>query len=194
MSQLKPVQELTIALLLMGIMIATRFHHFGSVTHLPDASWAIFITAGFFLRRLGYFLVFMTAAAVIDYLAITRFGVSSFCISSAYGFLVLAYGALWLGGRWMRSNYISGWKMLPRLVTVVLVSAAVAFLISNGSFYLLSGKFGEMSFGGYISQLFRYFPYFLAITAGYVAVFAAVFVVVEMLVRHDGESKPTRHA
>ncbi|MBM3153552.1 MAG: hypothetical protein FJZ96_15320, partial [Chloroflexi bacterium] len=36
---------------LLAVMLATRFHHFGDALHLPDASWALFFLAGFYLAR-----------------------------------------------------------------------------------------------------------------------------------------------
>jgi hypothetical protein len=194
MIRLKPAQEFTIALLLMALMVATRFHHFGSVTHLPDASWAIFIAGGFFLRRMSLFLVFMGLAVLIDFLAITRFGVSSFCISPAYGFLLPAYAALWLGGRWLQAHYQPEWKMLFQLTAMVIVSAAAAFLISSGSFYLLSGNIGETSITGFMAQTVKYFPGFLLTTAGYVAAMAATFMLVRLASGAGDQHHPTHHA
>ena len=43
-----------IALGLAALMAATRSHHFASVTHLPDASWAVFFLAGFISAALGF--------------------------------------------------------------------------------------------------------------------------------------------
>ncbi len=190
MDALPRCQTLVIASLLLGLMVLTRFHHFGSVTHLPDASWAIFIAGGFFLGRSVAFALFMGAAVVIDYLAITRFGVSSFCVSAAYGFLLPAYGALWLGGRWLRNHLREGWQGLLQLAAVVVLSAAVAFAISSGSFYWLSGRVGEASIAGFLSQSLRYFPHFLSVTAGYSALFALLWLVGQRI----GSNHATRHA
>ncbi len=194
MNQTTPRQELIIALLLLGLMVATRFHHFGSVTHLPDASWAVFIAAGFFLRRMSLFLVFMGAAVLIDFLAITQFGVSSFCISSAYGFLVPAYGVLWLGGRWLRAHFHKDWSMLMSLAAMVVVSSSVAFVISSGSFYLLSATTAETSLMGFAEQSMTYFPWFLQATAAYVAVIAAIYLAVDALIRSHHLPSSSGHA
>ena len=50
---------LAIALLLAVGMAATRFRHFGSAIHLPDASLAIFFLAGFYLRASVFFVVLL---------------------------------------------------------------------------------------------------------------------------------------
>lgn len=176
--------QFIVATILMVVMILTRFQHFGSAIHLPDASWAVFIAAGFFLARWSAFLIFMAAAALIDYLAISQFGVSSFCVSSAYGFLVPAYAVLWSGGRWLRNHYEFSARMLLRVGLGVLFSTALAFIISSGSFYWLSGRIGETSMAGFAGQIAAYYPGFLAVTAGYIAVIAPVYVVVEWMVAH----------
>jgi hypothetical protein len=36
---------------LIAVMILTRFHHFGDVLHLPDASLAVFFFAGFYRKK-----------------------------------------------------------------------------------------------------------------------------------------------
>jgi hypothetical protein len=81
-------------------MAATRSDHFAGELHLPDASAAVFFLAGVYLRPMWMLSALLVEAAFIDYLAIAVGGVSSFCISPAYGFLLPAYGALWLAGRW----------------------------------------------------------------------------------------------
>src|SRR5580692_3342727 len=83
-------------LLLAGAMLATRLHHF---EHLPDASWAIFFLSGFHLFGARAFALLMVEAVIIDYVATQHLGVSSYCLSIAYLFVLPAYAALWLGGR-----------------------------------------------------------------------------------------------
>lgn len=82
------------------LMVATRFHHFGTALHLPDASMAVFFLAGLYLRRHLAFVGFMVLAVALDWAAISYAGVSDFCVTPAYSFLLPAYAALWYGGRW----------------------------------------------------------------------------------------------
>jgi hypothetical protein len=49
------------------------------------------------------------------------------------------------------------------------VATALAFLVSNASFYGLSGYFGELSLAEYAARVARYFPSYLASTMAYVA-------------------------
>jgi len=128
----------------MLLMVVTRYHHFGSIFQLPDASWAIFIAAGFYLRRASWFVLFLALAAVVDYFAITSDGTSGYCVTPAYPFLAAAYGALWLGGRWFARHRAEGLEQLVRLLLVVVIATAVCFLVSNGAMYWFSGRFGQM--------------------------------------------------
>ena len=105
---------LVLALALSALMWATRGHHFMSVTHLPDASWAIFFLLGFYFRQKVMILpLFLAQAAVIDYVSITHFGVDDYCVTSAYPFLLPAYSALWLAGRWCAIHIQQNVRGLP---------------------------------------------------------------------------------
>ncbi|MEI7994736.1 MAG: hypothetical protein WCH01_07515, partial [Methylococcaceae bacterium] len=83
---------------LIALMVMTRFHHFGDVLHLPDASLAVFFFAGFYRKKalLGFLLAL---AALIDYVAIEN-GTSSWCFSPAYVFLIPTYAVMWFAGRY----------------------------------------------------------------------------------------------
>ncbi len=182
-----PRHTLSIGLLLLVLLLATRYHHFGSMLHLPDASWAIFFAVGFYLRRSLWLGVFLGAAALIDYYSITQGGSSAYCISPAYGFLLPAYAALWWGGRiYSRYHSASLATLLPLAITAV-VATTVCFLISNGAFYWLSGRFEETTIAEYASRVTRYYPMFLKTTLGYVAAFATAHTAVLWL----KDSRPT---
>lgn len=184
--------QLIIATFLLLLMVATRYHHFGSVLHLPDASWAIFLVAGFYLHRLGYLAAFLAAAGAIDYFAITQGGTSNYCISAAYVFLIPAYAALWWGGRTFRNYYQFKWTTLIPLAGITAASVAVCFFISNGAFYVLSGKFGDLNMAEYISGVTQYFPMFLNTTLGYVVAFAVSHSTIKTLFDHyhSGSTSP----
>ncbi len=162
--------------LLAGIMLATRFHHFGSVTHLPDASLAVFFLAGFYLRRAVYMVPLMGLAGGIDYLATQHMGVSDYCMSPAYGFLIPTYAAMWFGGRWYSDRHTMTITSLAPLALALLISASVAFLISNGSFYLFSGRFPDMSWGEYAGRVSIYYLPYMSAAIFYVALAALAHI------------------
>src|SRR5512137_506705 len=83
---------------LIALMVLTRFHHFGDVLHLPDASLAVFFFAGFY-RKKAFFGFLLALAALIDYLAIEN-GTSSWCVTPAYVFLIPTYAVMWFAGRY----------------------------------------------------------------------------------------------
>ncbi|MDO9269876.1 MAG: hypothetical protein Q7T96_12295, partial [Methylobacter sp.] len=41
---------------------------------------------------------------------------------------------------------------------VIALAASAAFVISNGSFYLLSGRYPDLSWGQYIARVAQYYP------------------------------------
>ena len=163
---------LVIALLLAVAMVATRFHHFGSAISLPDASLAIFFLAGFYLRSPLFFVAFFGEAALIDYVATTYAGVSDWCITPAYFFLVPAYAGIWFAGRWYATRHRQAWATLVPLVAALTVGTLAAFLISNASFYLLSGRFTDLSWIEYSARVAKYLPSYATSTFLYVS-FAA---------------------
>lgn len=157
-----------------ALMAATRFHHFGSAAYLPDASLAVFFLAGFYLRTAWALPLLLLEAAAIDYLAISVGGVSDWCITPAYALLVPTYASLWLGGRWYAHLYRPVGRTLLTLGGVLLLTASVAFLISNWGFYFFSGRFGEMNWLEYADQITRYFPLYVGGAFLYVALAAAL--------------------
>jgi hypothetical protein len=109
---------------LVPLVVATRSHPFAGMTHLPDASWAVFFLAGFYLRPAWVFAALLGVAGLSDYLAVSRFGVDDFCLSAAYAFLLPVYGALWYAGRRFAGFYRFQWSPVPRLAGFALAGAA----------------------------------------------------------------------
>jgi hypothetical protein len=165
--------EITVGLLILaGAMLATRLHHF---EYLPDASWAIFFLSGFYLYGARAFALLMVEAVTIDYVATQHLGVSSYCLSIAYPFVLPAYAALWLGGRLAARHrhddlpHRAGW-----LVVCLLFSVTVCYLLTNGGFYWLSGRAASPDIVGWMAGFQRWYPYFLAVPCIYVAIAVVV--------------------
>lgn len=166
----------------MALMAATRFHHFGTSFALPDASLAIFFLAGLWLGGRYLFAGLVVEAGLIDYLAITKLGVSDFCVSQAYVFLIPTYAVMWMGGKWCRQFNPQSLSALAKQFAALLVSTSTAFLVSNGSFYLLSGRYPEGNWVQYIERFAMYYPQYLTSTLGYgVLIFAAIHVIKSLL-------------
>ena len=182
-----PTQRLGIFLMLALAMAATRIHHFGAV---PDASWGVFFLAGFWLRGSARwaFPLLIAEAVLIDFLVITGQGIdfwSHYCVSPAYWFMPVYFGALWLGGSWLARRQpglrlSSLWLALAALLT----SEAACYLISNGSFYWISANVPQpRSFGDWLVNLGDWYAPFLGITALYAGIGAVLHVLVTQLAR-----------
>ncbi|MFW5443280.1 MAG: hypothetical protein ACKE51_03095 [Methylococcaceae bacterium] len=175
------IKKIRMPLALIGLMLATRFHHFGDSISLADASLAVFFLAGLWVGGWKFFTLLLVQAGLIDYVSISQFSVSDYCISPAYMFLIPTYASLWFAGR-----YCSRFKTLQLTGLVVqfgmvFVATSVAFAISNGSFYLLSGKFADLNWIEYSSRVAQYYPLYLTSTLIYTVVIFAVVKIVSSL-------------
>jgi hypothetical protein len=158
---------------LIALMVLTRFHHFGDILHLPDASLAVFFFAGFYRKKalLGFLLAL---AALIDYVAIKN-GTSSWCVSPAYVFLIPTYAVMWFAGRYCSTLKAIKIADLTLQLGLLFLATTIAFAISNGSFYLFSGRYTDLSWIQYISRVSQYYPPYMGYTLIY-AVSGLAFV------------------
>ena len=155
-TQIKPI---AIFVALAALMAVTRADHFGTSLHLPDASLAVFLLAGFYLPRWA-FPVLLVEAGLVDYLAINYGGVDGWCFSPAYWFLIPTYFVLWFAGKFYAARYQLTLRSLAEFAGITLLATGVAFFISNASFYLFADYFATMSAAQYSAQVAQYFlPY-----------------------------------
>ena len=185
-------ERLGIFAVLALLMAVTREHH--STLHhfdaLPDASWAIFFLAGFWLRGAGRwaFPLLMAEAVLIDYLVISGQGLdfwSHYCVSVAYWFLIPSYFSLWLGGSWLAKRQLGlSLKTLGLAVATLLLSWCACYLISNGSFYWLSNSVPlPRSVAAWTANLGDWYLPFLETTVVYVVIGAVLHVLAIQLTR-----------
>jgi hypothetical protein len=158
------LQANTLTLPLITLMALTRINHFGDALSLPDASLAVFFLAGLgFARRWWLLGLLLLEAAVIDYVVITQFNVSAFCVSAAsYVFLIPTYAVMWFAG-----SYCVKYKNLTvndmgLSIAVMTLATLIAFFISNTSFYLLSGRPAQLLWAQYVDGIVRYYPHYTA--------------------------------
>lgn len=176
-------------LALIGLMAMTRMDHFGSAFALPDASLAVFFLAGLWFGGRGLFLTLLVLAGLIDYVAIAQLSVSDFCISPAYVFLVPAYGVLWATGAYFREKELTRLTDLTSLFGLLFLAVSLAFLLTNGSFYLLSDNISNRSWDVFLSQFTRYYPHFLTGTMAYVAAIVLPVILFKGIMAHRWASK-----
>ena len=161
------------------LMVATRAFHIGSTLHLPDASWAVFFLAGFYLG-FAAFGVLLFEAVAIDLIYLMNGG-DPYCFSVAYAVLVFAYLTLWFGGRWSgRAQRGTGADLLYAFCGW-LISAPIAYLLSNGSFYWLSGKAVDPSLAGWLQNARIWAFGFIVQPVMYLVVAAVAHVIVRRL-------------
>ena len=163
---------------LMMLMAATRTSHFGNTVVLPDVTLAAFFFAGLWLNGRAPFAILMAEAVLIDYWAITQLGVSDFCISPAYLFLLPCHAVLWQAGRmarqWPLVNVVNAAKQLLSLGAAIVL----AFIVSNGSFFVLAEQVADKSWAHYVDNIGQYFPNYMLINLLYgvmISVVAWVF-------------------
>ncbi|WP_051362255.1 hypothetical protein [Solimonas soli] len=168
--------QLTIFGLLALLMLSTRYAHFAQ---LPDASWATFFAGGFYFagrRGLAVFAALMLESAAIDYIVIQHLGISNYCVTPAYAFLVPTHAALWLGGAWLRRGYSFRPVTLLRFAMAAIIATHLAYLISNGSFYWLGGRYADPNAAEYLARFAQYYVNFTTVTPGYLAIIALLHV------------------
>lgn len=164
---------------LIALMALTRFHHFGDVLHLPDASLAVFFFAGFY-RKKALFPFLLVLAGLIDYIAISN-GTSSWCVSPAYVFLIPTYAVMWFAGRYCSAVNSLKITELATQFGVMTLATSAAFLISNGSFYVLSGRYPDLSWGQYFARIAMYYPPYVSSALLYMVLGYGVMKLVKSL-------------
>lgn len=175
--------QILIGAVLALLLIATRGQHFATLHSLPGASWAVFFLVGVYLRPVWVLPALLAFVWGLDFaphllsgasLAEIVNGGQAFCLTPAYVFLLPAYGALWLAGRWYAGRHSFALRTLPPLVTAAFAGAAVCELFSSGGFYFFSGRFAEPTLAEFAGRLVTYFPRYLQSLAFYVSIAAVV--------------------
>jgi len=179
-------KNLVIFFILSFLMLFTRFNHFGSSVSFPDASLAVLLLSGFFLARsfklsLAAFALLLLEAGAIDYYATQFAGVSDWCITPAYWFLVPTYATMWLAGHWLASRPQKSLGDLTMFGGASCLAISVAFVISNGSFYFLSGRYTEMNLSEYAEYVARYYPPYLSGSLMYLTLAVGVYILLSSL-------------
>ena len=176
-------QTRTIAMFaaLAALMAATRFDHFGSAVSLPDASYAVFFLGGLYLAQsarasMAAFIALILEAGLIDYYATSVQGISDWCMTPAYWFLIPTYASLWFAGRWFALRHMMQGKGLAGLAIVAWTACSFAFMFSNATFYLFSGRFADMSAIEYASRVVQYYGSYVSMALLYIACAAALHI------------------
>jgi len=193
---MKNTQQRSVAIFaaLAALMAATRFEHFGSAVSLPDASYAIFFLGGLYMARSARasataFAALIMEAGFIDLYATSIQGISDWCMTPAYWFLVPTYGSLWFVGRWFALRHTMEGRGLIGLALVAWVACSFAFMFSNATFYLFSEHFAAMSAAEYASRVVQYYGSYVSVALLYVACAVALHMAFDMIVKQRAHSR-----
>jgi hypothetical protein len=162
-------QENFLILALSFLMILTRGSHIATLYALPDASLAIFLIGGIYLRNIRFFIALFLLGLFIDFGAAALDAKLGFCLTKGYWGLIPSYACLWVCG-----YFLSQRKFLQKLsIFIPLVSIAVmlAFLISTQTYYLFSGRFGSPSILESILHGWDYLPQYFLSSFTYISIF-----------------------
>ncbi|MEP7044729.1 MAG: hypothetical protein ABI843_16805, partial [Dokdonella sp.] len=144
---------------------------------------AVLFLGGLYLRRHAMFLVFIAVAVAIDWISIDYAGVSSFCVTPAYAFLLPAYAALWYSGRAYAERLRETPASMACALGVALLCAAASFAISNSAFYWLGGRYANPQVGEYLARLWQWGPLFVSTTLCYIALALAAHAILAWTAR-----------
>lgn len=188
-----PIKPIAIFALLAALMAATRFNHFGSAISLPDASYAVFFLGGLYLAGFARasiiaFIALLLEAGWIDYYATSVQGVSDWCMSPAYWFLIPTYASLWLVGRWFALKHTMEGKRFVVLIMAAWAASSFAFIFSNATFYLFSERYAEMTAAEYASRVAQYYVSYVSVALLYIACAVAMHMAAEIVSRQKAHS------
>jgi len=183
MIKLSTPHQIIVGLILVALIVLTRGHHFASLNQLPGASWAVFFLAGVYLRPAWILPALLVATWLMDFSSYILDGVGGFCLTPAYVFLLPAYSALWMAGRWYASQHNFHWRALLPLLFAILGGAVVCELFSSGGFYFFSGRFSEPNLAEFGARQVKYFPAYLQSLVFYAAIASFIHVLFVMMNR-----------
>lgn len=179
---------------LAALMAATRFDHFGSAVSLPDASLAVFFLGGLYLARsarvsVAAFIALILEAGLIDFYATSVQGISDWCMTPAYWFLIPTYGSLWLVGSWFALRHSMEGKGLIVLALAAWAACSFAFMFSNAAFYLFSERFADMSATEYASRVAQYYGSYVSVALLYIACAVALHMAFDIIFKQRAHAR-----
>jgi hypothetical protein len=169
MKQSQIISPLTIAAILAFFMLLTHGSHVMTHVALPDASLALLLMGGLYLKRAVWFAFFVVLATVIDFGAAAIDSFQAFCLTDGYWGMLPTYAVMWLAGRWL-GKQSEPYHMLKYVVASVLATL-LAFVISTQSYYLFSGRFPAEGLMESLKHGWEYLPTYMGYTLMYLVVF-----------------------
>ena len=158
-------KNLVIASAIAFLMLLTRGSHVMTSLALPDASLALLLIGGLYLRKATWFAFFVLLATVIDFGAASIDSVQAFCLTIGYWGMLPTYAVMWIAGLWL-SNQAESLNAL-KFTLASLASTIAAFVMSTQTYYLFSGRFPNSGVLETMQYGWNYLPSFTGFTAMY---------------------------
>ena len=158
-------KHLAITAAIAFFMLLTRGSHVLTNVALPDASLALLLIGGLYLRKAAWFALLVVLATAIDFGAAAIDSLQAFCLTVGYWGMLPTYAAMWLAGVWLgkQANSFDAIKF----TLAALVSTFTAFVISTQTYYLFSGRFPNNGVIETIQYGWNYLPSYMGFTAMY---------------------------
>ncbi len=165
-------KQLAIATAIAFFMLLTRGSHVLTHVALPDASLALLLIGGLYLRKAAWLAFFVVLATAIDFSAAAIDSLQAFCLTVGYWGMLPTYAAMWFAGVWLgkQSNGLDAVKFS----LAALVATFTAFVISTQTYYLFSGRFPNHGLVETMQFGWNYLPSYLGYTAIYLVGFWAL--------------------
>jgi len=161
------ITPLRLWFLFAALILLTRSTHLAFAAALPDATIALMLLGGMWIRRWPGFAGLMGTVFAADWIATGTLGVPNFCLSPAYAGLVPAYLAVWLSGWWLQAKRPQA--SLPGWLGTTLAASTAAFVISNAFWYGFSGNFDGWPIARFAADVVSYYPAYVGPALAYVA-------------------------
>lgn len=161
--------QIVIAAVIAFFMLLTRGSHVLTSVSLPDASLALLLVGGLYLRKAVWFALFVILATVIDFGAAAIDSIQAFCLTDGYWGMLPTYAVMWLAGVWL-SKQADSMETL-KYVTASAVSTFTAFVLSTQTYYLFSGRFPEAGMIESMKHGWEYLPSYMGFTGMYLVAF-----------------------
>lgn len=162
-------KNLIIVGLITFFMLLTRGSHVLTSVSLPDASLALLLIGGLYLRKALWFAFFVVLATAIDFGAAAIDSFQAFCLTPGYWGMLPTYAALWLAGAWLSKQ--NDPLQMVKFAAIGISTTVLAFVISTQTYYLFSGRFPAEGIVESMQHGWEYLPSFLGFTMMYLAGF-----------------------
>lgn len=163
--------KIILAAAIAFFMLLTRGSHVLTSVSLPDASLALLLIGGLYLRKAVWFALFVVLATAIDFGAAAIDSIQAFCLTDGYWGMLPAYAVMWLAGVWLSKQADS--TDIAKFAAASIVSTFAAFVISTQTYYIFSGRFPDAGIVESMQHGWEYLPSYMGFTAMYLVAFWA---------------------